>query len=58
MGPRLVKLLLHRAGIIRTTYTRGPAPPVDPGTERALLETAERLDVWSIMAGTAQPRAV
>ena len=58
MGPRLVKLLLQRAGIIRTTYTRGPAPPVDPGTERALLETAERLDLWSIMAGTAPPRAV
>ncbi len=57
MGPRLVKLLLHRAGIIRTTYTRGPAPQVDPGTERALLETADRLDLWNIMAGKAQPQA-
>jgi 2-keto-3-deoxy-L-arabinonate dehydratase len=55
MGPRLVKLLLQRAGIIRTTYTRGPAPAVDAATERVLLETAERLDLWAIMAGKASP---
>jgi 2-keto-3-deoxy-L-arabinonate dehydratase len=57
IGPRLVKLLLHRAGIIRTTYTRGPAPPVDATTERALLDVAERLGLWEIMSGKTAPAA-
>lgn len=57
LGPRMIKLLLQRAGIIANTYTRGPAPPLDPITERALLETADRLDLWSLMAGRAAPSA-
>lgn len=57
MGPRMVKLLLQRAGVIKTTYTRAPAPSLDSSTERALLETAERLDLWAIMAGKQSPSA-
>jgi 4-hydroxy-tetrahydrodipicolinate synthase len=57
LGPRMVKLLLQRAGIIRTAYVRGPAPALDAPTERALLETADALDLWNIMAKRASPTA-
>ncbi len=55
LGPRMVKLLLQRAGIIQSAYVRGPAPSLDPATERALFEAADALDLWNIMAGRTAP---
>ncbi len=51
LGPRLVKEILHRAGIIETTYTRGPVPELDDITRGALLDTVEELGILEIMAG-------
>jgi 2-keto-3-deoxy-L-arabinonate dehydratase len=56
LGPRLVKEILRRAGIIETSYTRGPAPALDELTRDELARTLEELAILEIMAGRAPVR--
>jgi 2-keto-3-deoxy-L-arabinonate dehydratase len=56
LGPRLVKEILRRAGVIATAYTRGPAPELDALTRAALVETLDELGILDIMAGRAPVR--
>jgi dihydrodipicolinate synthase/N-acetylneuraminate lyase len=56
LGPRLVKEILRLAGVIETSYTRGPAPELDELTRDALGETVEELGIVEIMRGRAPVR--
>src|SRR5262249_8837255 len=57
LGPRLVKEILRRAGVIETSYTRGPAPALDELTADELGRTLDELAILDIMAGRAPVRA-
>ncbi len=56
LGPRLVKEILRLAGVIETSYTRGPVPELDDLTRAALVETLHELGILDIMAGRAAVR--
>lgn len=56
LGPRCVKEILRLAGVIETSYTRGPAPELDDLTRAALGETLHELRILDIMAGRAPVR--
>jgi 4-hydroxy-tetrahydrodipicolinate synthase len=57
LGPRLVKEILRRAGVIATSYTRGPVPDLDDLTRDELARTLEELAILDIMAGRAPVRS-
>ena len=48
---------VRRAGILETSYTRGPAPALDDLTRDALAQTLDELGILDIMAGHAPVRA-
>jgi 4-hydroxy-tetrahydrodipicolinate synthase len=57
LGPRLVKEVLRLAGIVTTSYVRGPAPELDAPTREGLLRTVEELAILDVMAGRAPVRS-